>query len=61
MILRKDWRAEFEKIKIDKSFAEFYCEKEDLWLQYSDWDPKLKAVFGSYKNAVTQFRSDKTV
>jgi len=51
------WEKEFDRIKKNKSFSEFYCEKEDEWLQYSDWNSKIPAVFGSYKNAVLQYRS----
>lgn len=53
----RNWMAEFEKIKDLPSFKEFYCEEEDDWLQYSNWGPKVLAVFGSYKNAVQRFRT----
>ena len=54
---KKNWKKEFGEIKDKNSFLEFYCEKEDVWLQYSDCGPKIKAIFGTYKNAVRQFEA----
>ncbi len=51
-------KAEFEKIKDRSGFVDFYCDREDKWLQYSDMDKKVKAVFGSYKKAVVEFQKD---
>ena len=53
----ENWRKEFDQIKNADSFLKFYIEEEDLWLQYSNWDSKIKAVFGTYENAVSQFKT----
>jgi hypothetical protein len=49
-------KAEFGRICDRDDFVEFYCEAEELWLQYADWNEKIPAVFGSFKNAVIGFR-----
>lgn len=36
-------------------FIDFYCYKEDKWLQYAGWKEKLTAVFGSIENALEAF------
>ena len=55
VFVNKKWQDEFNKIKDSEEFKEYYCEVEDKWLQYSDWDKKIKGIFGSYKNAVLSF------
>ena len=57
IIKKKIWEKEFERIKDREDFLEFYCEIEDKWLQYSDWDKKIKGIFGGYKNAILSFYS----
>ncbi|MBM4175397.1 MAG: hypothetical protein FJ213_04390 [Ignavibacteria bacterium] len=57
LLKKKNWKKEFDQIKDLESFTEFFCENEDAWLQYSDWGPKIRAVFGSYKNAVLLFQA----
>jgi len=53
--MEKNWKKEFNRIKDREKFKEYYCDVEDKWLQYSNWDKKIKGVFGSYKNAVLSF------
>lgn len=36
-------------------FIDFYCYKEDKWLQNAGLKEKLKAVFGSIENALEAF------
>jgi hypothetical protein len=55
IIKGKIWKKEFNQIKDKEEFIEYYCDFEDKWLQYSDWDKKIKGIFGSYKNAVLSF------
>ncbi len=55
IIKKKIWEKEFDRIKGKEEFIEYYCDVEDKWLQYSDWDEKIKGIFGSYKNAVVSF------
>jgi hypothetical protein len=35
----------------DPSFVEWYCFKEDKWLQNANFEEKLIAIFGSVENA----------
>ncbi len=51
------WKQEFERLKNKTVFADFYREREDQWLQYSDWDKKIPAIFGSCKEAILQFKA----
>ncbi len=55
IINEKIWEKEFNRIKDKEEFIDYYCDIEDKWLQYSDWDEKIKALFGNYKNAVLSF------
>ncbi len=51
-----------EKLKSlsgNSDFIDFYCYKEDKWLQYTDLDEKIIAVFGSIENAEIEFEKYK--
>ncbi|MBW7844638.1 MAG: hypothetical protein H3C45_03130 [Bacteroidia bacterium] len=51
-----------EKLKMleaNRDFIDFYCFKEDKWLQNADFEEKLVAVFGSIEQAETEFNEFK--
>lgn len=50
-ILKKKLAAHGE----DPDFVDFYCYKEDKWLQNAGLEEKLIAVFGSVDNALKAF------
>ena len=50
---------ELEKLKKDKEFIDFYIAKEDKWLQNSNLDDKIKAIFGNIENAKIEFEKYK--
>ena len=58
--MKKNWQKEFNRIKETEEFKEYYIDIEDRWLQYSDWDKKIKGIFGNYKNAVLSFNKSQT-
>jgi hypothetical protein len=43
----------------DERFIEFYCQKEDKWLQNAELAEKVSAIFGNLENAVNEFESYK--
>jgi len=43
----------------NQEFLDFFCYKEDKWLQYAELDEKLIAVFGSIENAEKEFEKYK--
>ena len=51
-----------EKLKMleaNSDFIDFYCFKEDKWLQNADLNEKVIAVFGSIENAEIEFEKHK--
>ena len=52
---KKKWEKEFDRIKEKEDFKEYYNDAEDKWLQYSDWDKKIKGIFGGYKKSCIIF------
>jgi hypothetical protein len=43
----------------DSNFVDFYCYKEDKWLQNAEFEEKLIAIFGSVENAEIEFENYK--
>lgn len=41
-----------------KDFVDFLCYREEKWLQYSNLEEKLKAIFGSVENGLKEFKND---
>ncbi len=39
-------------------FIDFLCYKEDKWLQNSNFEEKIKAIFGSVEQAQEEFQKD---
>jgi hypothetical protein len=47
------------KLEASSDFIDFYCYKEDKWLQNANLNEKIIAVFGSIENAEMEFKKYK--
>lgn len=56
--MKKTAEQKIDELKSNQAFIDFYCFREDKWLQNANWDEKIKAIFGTNENAVKEFEKD---
>lgn len=42
-------------LKNDEMFVDFFCLKEDKWLQNAELETKLLAIFGNLETVIKEF------
>ncbi len=50
---------EINNLKNNQDFIDFYCQKEDKWLQNAELIEKINVVFGNFDNAIKEFEEYK--
>jgi hypothetical protein len=50
---------ELEILKTNEDFIDFFCQKEDKWLQHADFNEKINAIFGNTEIAIKEFEKYK--
>ena len=56
--MKKAIEQRIDDLKLNQDFIDFYCFREDKWLQNANWNEKLKAIFGTIENAIKEFERD---